>query len=71
MYPIPVFTHVLYKAVVENLINNIDCALLTSDIFFWFLYFSRRALAQRCPNPPMLNLISFGGQHQGEMHRMT
>ncbi|XP_020629307.1 palmitoyl-protein thioesterase 1-like [Orbicella faveolata] len=24
-----------------------------------------RALAQRCPNPPMLNLISFGGQHQG------
>ena len=25
-----------------------------------------RALAQRCPNPPMLNLISIGGQHQGE-----
>ncbi|KAJ7387022.1 Palmitoyl-protein thioesterase 1 [Desmophyllum pertusum] len=24
-----------------------------------------RAVAQRCPNPPMLNLISFGGQHQG------
>ncbi|CAF0741538.1 unnamed protein product [Rotaria sordida] len=24
-----------------------------------------RAIAQRCPNPPMLNLISIGGQHQG------
>jgi len=24
-----------------------------------------RAVAQRCPNPPMLSLISFGGQHQG------
>lgn len=24
-----------------------------------------RAVAQRCPNPPMINLISFGGQHQG------
>nr|XP_033811572.1 palmitoyl-protein thioesterase 1 isoform X2 [Geotrypetes seraphini] len=24
-----------------------------------------RAVAQRCPYPPMLNLISFGGQHQG------
>ena len=29
-----------------------------------FLNFSR-AVAQRCPTPPMLNLISFGGQHQG------
>lgn len=24
-----------------------------------------RAVAQRCPQPPMLNLVSFGGQHQG------
>lgn len=24
-----------------------------------------RAVAQRCPSPPMVNLISFGGQHQG------
>ncbi|VDN06430.1 unnamed protein product [Thelazia callipaeda] len=24
-----------------------------------------RALAERCPNPPMKNLISLGGQHQG------
>uniref|UniRef100_A0A8C5MI30 Palmitoyl-protein thioesterase 1 n=1 Tax=Leptobrachium leishanense TaxID=445787 RepID=A0A8C5MI30_9ANUR len=24
-----------------------------------------RAVAQRCPNPPMRNLISVGGQHQG------
>ncbi|XP_011343245.2 palmitoyl-protein thioesterase 1 [Ooceraea biroi] len=24
-----------------------------------------RAVAQRCPHPPMLNLISLGGQHQG------
>ncbi|KAK2574268.1 Palmitoyl-protein thioesterase 1, partial [Acropora cervicornis] len=23
-----------------------------------------RAVAQRCPSPPMINLISFGGQHQ-------
>lgn len=28
------------------------------------LYF-RRAVAQRCPSPPMRNLISVGGQHQG------
>jgi len=25
----------------------------------------RRAVAQRCPVPPMHNLISVGGQHQG------
>ena len=25
-----------------------------------------RALAQRCPDPPMMNLISVGGQHQGQ-----
>lgn len=25
----------------------------------------RRALAQRCPDPPMRNLVSLGGQHQG------
>ncbi|XP_030360885.1 palmitoyl-protein thioesterase 1 isoform X1 [Strigops habroptila] len=25
-----------------------------------------RAVAQRCPSPPMLNLISIGGQHQGQ-----
>eukprot|EP00112_Aurelia_sp_Birch-Aquarium-sp1_P001002 Seg1097.2 transcript_id=Seg1097.2/GoldUCD/mRNA.D3Y31 product="Palmitoyl-protein thioesterase 1" protein_id=Seg1097.2/GoldUCD/D3Y31 len=24
-----------------------------------------RAVAQRCPSPPMINLITFGGQHQG------
>ena len=24
-----------------------------------------RAVAQRCPNPPMKNLVSLGGQHQG------
>lgn len=24
-----------------------------------------RAVAQRCPSPPMINLVSFGGQHQG------
>jgi palmitoyl-protein thioesterase len=24
-----------------------------------------RAVAQRCPNPPMLNFVSVGGQHQG------
>lgn len=25
----------------------------------------RRAVIQRCPNPPVLNFISLGGQHQG------
>lgn len=25
----------------------------------------RRAVAQRCPNPPMKNLVTLGGQHQG------
>ncbi|XP_059162857.1 palmitoyl-protein thioesterase 1-like [Physella acuta] len=24
-----------------------------------------RAIAQKCPTPPMFNLVSFGGQHQG------
>lgn len=28
-------------------------------------FFLRRAVAQRCPSPPMKNLISVGGQHQG------
>ncbi|NWZ73921.1 PPT1 thioesterase, partial [Acrocephalus arundinaceus] len=27
-----------------------------------------RAVAQRCPAPPMLNLISIGGQHQGRVY---
>ncbi|NXA03654.1 PPT1 thioesterase, partial [Sapayoa aenigma] len=27
-----------------------------------------RAVAQRCPSPPMLNLISVGGQHQGRVY---
>ena len=25
----------------------------------------RRAVAQRCPQPPMINLITLGSQHQG------
>jgi palmitoyl-protein thioesterase len=29
------------------------------------LIFNRRAVAQRCPDPPMLSLVSLGGQHQG------
>lgn len=32
--------------------------------FSWFPL-HRRAVAQRCPSPPMKNLISVGGQHQG------
>lgn len=31
------------------------------------VYDCRRAIAQRCPTPPMLNLISVGGQHQGKL----
>ncbi|NXW85113.1 PPT1 thioesterase, partial [Alopecoenas beccarii] len=27
-----------------------------------------RAVAQRCPSPPMLSLISIGGQHQGSVY---
>lgn len=29
--------------------------------------FVRRAVAQRCPSPPMKKLISVGGQHQGDV----
>lgn len=32
-----------------------------------FIFLHRRAVAQRCPSPPMLNLISVGGQHQGSV----
>lgn len=35
--------------------------------YMYTLYISRRAIAQRCPSPPMLNLISVGGQHQGRI----
>lgn len=35
-------------------------------MFFHFhLWCIRRAVAQRCPQPPMKVLISLGGQHQG------
>jgi palmitoyl-protein thioesterase len=42
----------------------------TVDIVLVYTRFSQgaqflRAIAQRCPSPPMLNLISIGGQHQG------
>lgn len=30
----------------------------------FFIY--SRAVAQRCPDPPMHNLVSIGGQHQGK-----
>lgn len=36
-----------------------------TKIFLCILLSPRRALAQRCPNPPMRTLISLGGQHQG------
>ena len=29
------------------------------------MLYVRRAVAQRCPTPPMFNLVSVGGQHQG------
>jgi len=35
------------------------------SIMIYVIFSFRRAVAQRCPNPPMLNLISIGGQHQG------
>ncbi|CAF4550747.1 unnamed protein product [Rotaria sp. Silwood1] len=59
-----------------NVNHQIDyvCKLLNSDENlsqgYHAIGFSQggqflRAIAQRCPNPPMLNLISIGGQHQG------
>lgn len=47
----------------HNFFSFITFLLVFVSFCFVFL---RRAVAQRCPNPPMLNLISFGGQHQGE-----
>lgn len=37
--------------------------LILCNLFLLLLL--RRAVAQRCPVPPMQNLISVGGQHQG------
>ena len=32
-----------------------------------YVMFLRRAIVQKCPNPPMKNLVSIGGQHQGNI----
>jgi hypothetical protein len=52
---VAVMSHLMFQ------LHGTHCSL--HDAFFYTL--SRRAVAQRCPSPPMLNLISFGGQHQG------
>lgn len=53
---------------------KIACSLISEDIKlkngFNAIGFSQgaqflRAVVQRCPNPPAINLISVGGQHQG------
>jgi hypothetical protein len=46
-------------------ITSMNYQLSTVKIVSNNLNISRRALAQRCPSPPILNLISIGGQHQG------
>lgn len=38
---------------------------ITQYCCFYIIIVIRRAVAQRCPDPPMINLISLGGQHQG------
>lgn len=42
-----------------NLTNGYNAMGFSQGGQFW------RAVAQRCPNPPMFNLVSVGGQHQG------
>lgn len=42
-------------------LTNISKLILSFLLPVWL----RRAVAQRCPSPPMKNLISVGGQHQG------
>ena len=46
------------------------CKYFTIYVFKHKHYFNEkfyisRALAQRCPSPPIHNLITLGGQHQG------
>ena len=52
------------KAFKIKSINKVKIVFLNIDCLY-FEFFYRRAVAQRCPEPPMKNLISFGGQHQG------
>uniref|UniRef100_A0A158PCF1 Palmitoyl-protein thioesterase 1 n=1 Tax=Angiostrongylus cantonensis TaxID=6313 RepID=A0A158PCF1_ANGCA len=62
-----------FMANVNELVKN-ACEQIRNDTRLQFGYnavgFSQggqflRAVAQRCPNPPMKNLVSVGGQHQG------
>ncbi|VDP11570.1 unnamed protein product [Heligmosomoides polygyrus] len=66
-------TEMGFLANMNNLVKN-ACEQIRNDTLLQFGYnaigFSQgaqflRAVAQRCPNPPMKNFISVGGQHQG------
>lgn len=65
----------LFQAGLNPLGNVTQVAKPTQKLHLWpghallssFLFPHRRAVAQRCPVPPMLNLISIGGQHQGSV----
>ena len=55
----------MYKLITRSKRSG-DLFVFVFDCLFVCFRFPRRAIAQRCPSPPMLNLISFGGQHQGK-----
>ena len=44
-----------------------QCVLCMYLCMYVHVIYIRRAVAQRCPSPPMFNLVSVGGQHQGEL----
>lgn len=45
-------------------LNSCKYIIILTNVLLWNNTF-RRALVQRCPSPPVKNLISVGGQHQG------
>ena len=46
-------------------INFFPKSQLTQMLFSKHEIHIRRAVAQRCPDPPMVNLVTLGAQHQG------
>lgn len=63
---VAVTSHLMF--LMQGTVHSACCMMpvLALHCMIHFVYtISRRAVAQRCPSPPMLNLISFGGQHQG------
>lgn len=54
----------MHATVETTLVAHVTILLFAVFCIYIFLI-SSRAVAQRCASPPVLNLISFGGQHQG------